>query len=97
MQAAAWRGMRGSPELETELRPAPAMTGRRAAAMAGEARSDLSSAAARTRVKRGSVARSVITRLTCIIPSAELSVRNPIVNTAAKSAVERNWDEEAIG
>jgi hypothetical protein len=73
------------------------MTGRRAAAMAGDARSDLSSAAARTRVKRGSVARSVMTRLTCIMPSAELSVRKPVVKTAAKSAVERSWAVEAMG
>ena len=73
------------------------MTGRRAAAMAGEARSVLRRAAARARVKSGSVARRVMTRLTCIIPSAELSVRKPMVKTAARRAVARSWEEDRTG
>ena len=90
-------GHEQTPELETELSAAPAMTGRSAAAMAGDARSDLSRAAARTSVKSGSMARRVITRLTCIMPRAEFSVRNPKVKTAARRAVDRNWVEEVIG
>lgn len=71
------------PADSAEERAAPAMTGMRLAAMPHDTRSDLSRKELRRRVKMGSVARSVMTSDTCIMPSAQLRVMKPIVKTAA--------------
>jgi len=52
---------------------------------------------ASSKVNMGSVARRVMTKLTCMIPSAQLSVTKPSVKTAARSAVFCSWSALAIG
>ena len=83
--------------LSTELRAAPAMIGMSAAPILQVTCSDFRRNAARNRVKRGSVARRVITKLTCIMPRAEFNVIKPIVNAAARRAVDLSWAELFIG
>jgi hypothetical protein len=76
---------------------APAITGRRAAPILHVTGSARRSTAARRRVNIGSVARSVMTRLTCIIPSAQFSVIKPMAKTEASTAVFCSWSAFAIG